>query len=244
MTLDLPDEQLRLTEALTKLALSLLKEHSLTADLDRLVRVTCQLIADCSGGSVSMLIEGEPSTVATTDRVTLQLDVVQYDNNEGPCIAALGGESVRIGFVPTDERFPHFAAGAADRRVLSVLSTPAIDHGRGVGSRNLYSRREDGFDERDRSTALVMAAEVANALVKSALAGTATDIRDQLQRQHDTAVMFSRAQGVLMAIQECSAAQAGDLIRRAAEDNAEPLIVTAERILAAVRAETEPAPPT
>jgi len=36
----------------------------------------------------------------------------------------------------------------------------------------------------------------------------------------------------------------GDLIRRAAEDNAEPLIVTAERILAAVRTETEPAPPT
>jgi GAF domain-containing protein len=242
--LDLPDEQLRLTEALTKLALSLLKEHSLTADLDRLVRVTCKLIAHCSGGSVSMLVDGEPSTVATTDRVTLQLDVVQYENNDGPCIAALGGESVRIGFIPAGERFPHFAAGAADRRVLSVLSTPAIDHGRVVGSLNLYSRREDAFDEHDRSTALVMAAEIATALVKSALAGTATEIRDELQRQHDTAVVFSRAQGVLMAIQECSAAQAGDLIRRAAEDNAEPLIATAERIIAAVRAEPEPAPPT
>ena len=59
-----------------------------------------------------------------TDRVALQMDLVQYDNNEGPCITALTGETIRIGFAPTDQRFPHFAVGAADRRVLSVLSTP------------------------------------------------------------------------------------------------------------------------
>jgi len=99
--------------------------------------------------------------------------MVQYDNGEGPCLAALGGDWVRVGYIPADERFPHFATGAADRRVLSVLSTPAIDHGLVVGSLNLYSRALEAFDERAQDTARVIAAEVAHALIKSAVLGTA-----------------------------------------------------------------------
>jgi GAF domain-containing protein len=234
-------EEVRLADVLTKLALSLINERSLKSDLDRLARVVCNLIPDSSGASVSMVVEGEPSTVAVTDRVALQLDLIQYDNNEGPCVAALGGEAVRIGFVPADQRFPHFAIGAADRRVLSVLSTPAIDHGKVVGSLNVYSQVEDAFDDEDRHTALIIAAEVANALVKSAVLSEATSLRDQLQEQHDSAALVSMAQGVLMAIHDCSQAQAHDLITGAAEANNERIVTVAERILSTVDRNERPA---
>jgi GAF domain-containing protein len=230
---DLPEE-VRLADVLTKLALSLLNEKSLKDDLERLARVVCNLIDNCSGASVSMLVEGEPSTVAVTDRVSLQLDLIQYDNNDGPCVTALGGEAIRIGFIPADERFPHFAVGAADRRVLSVLSTPAIDHGSVVGSLNLYSHEEDAFDDKDRDTASIVAAEIACALMKSAVLSQATELRDQLQEQHDTAALVSMAQGVLMAVHSCSQAQARDLIVLAAEENRETLVTVAERILSTV----------
>jgi hypothetical protein len=47
-----------------------------------------------------------------------------------------------------------------------------------------------------------------------------------------------------MALQECSLAQAEDLLRNAADSNGERLRITAERILAVVRDDTEtPAPP-
>ena len=94
-------------------------------------------------GERLMLIEGEPTTVAATDRLTLQRDLIQYDGGDGPCVKALGGEMIRIGFLEADQRFPHFAAGAADRRVNSVLSTPAIDHGQVVGSLDVYSHHVD-----------------------------------------------------------------------------------------------------
>jgi len=42
-----------------------------------------------------------------------------------------------------------------------------------------------------------------------------------------------------MALQDCSAAQAGDLMRQAAESNGEQLITTAERILSTVSEEPE-----
>jgi GAF domain-containing protein len=237
-----PPEDVQLGQLLTSLAVALLKDTTLKADLERLSRVACRIIERCSGASVSMLVEGEPTTVAVTDTVSLELDLVQYDDGDGPCIAALGGEMIRIGYLARDERFPHFARGAADRRVQSVLSTPAIDHGHVVGSLNVYSRYVDAFDDRARDMALVMAAEIAHALVRSAVLSTARTTRDRLQEQHDETTLVARAQGVLIALHECSVAQAHDLIRNAAHSNGEQLRATAERILETVHDDTETTP--
>ncbi|MCU1344176.1 MAG: hypothetical protein JWL70_442 [Acidimicrobiia bacterium] len=233
-------QDLRLAAALTDLAMEMLRDKTLKGDLNVLARMACNLIPPCSGASISMMVEGRPTTVATTDRVTLELDLVQYDNNEGPCVTALGGEWVRIGYLAADDRFPHFAVGAADRRVLSVLSTPAIDHGTVIGSLNLYSQAANAFDPTAEVAAVVIAAEVAHALVKSAVLGTAVTTTEKLQEQHDEAVLVSRAEGLLMALQDCSAAQASDLIQRAAESNGEQLITIAQRILSTVRQEPNP----
>jgi GAF domain-containing protein len=237
-----PPEDVQLGQLLTSLAVALLKDTTLKADLERLSGVACRIIERCSGASVSMLVEGEPTTVAVTDRVSLELDLVQYEDGDGPCIAALGGEMIRIGYLARDERFPHFAQGAADRRVQSVLSTPAIDHGQVVGSLNVYSRHVDAFDDRARDMALVMAAEIAHALVRSAVLSTARTTRDRLQERHDETILVGRAEGVLIALQECSLAQAHDLIRNAAHSNGEQLRATAERILETVHDDTETTP--
>jgi GAF domain-containing protein len=227
-----PPEQFRLSTVLADLAVALLRQTTLKADLERLVRLATNLINGCCGASVSMIVEGEPTTVAVTDRVSLEIDLVQYDGGVGPCVVSLGGEMIRIGYIPADERFPHFAAGAADRRVLSSLSVPAIDHGTVVGSLNLYSRQPDAFDGEPQNTALVIAAEVANAVAKSALLRTAQTTRDELQEQHDESALVSMAKGVMIAVHECSEAAAENLLRNAADHNGEALIRTAERILA------------
>jgi len=227
----------RLTEALTTLAVVLLTERTLKADLERLARLACRLIPGCTGGSVALLVDGEPTTVAVTDRVALEVDMVQYDNSEGPCIRCVGGEVVRVALVAGDERFPHFAAGAADRRVQSVLSTPVIDHGTVIGTLNLYGQRPAAFDTAGEEVALVIAAEVANAVTRSTFLARASTTRDALQAEHDEAVVVSRAQGAVMAMHDTSAAQALDLIRNAAATNDERLAVVAERILGALEAE-------
>ena len=61
---------------------------------------------------------------------------------------------------------------------------------------------------------------------------TARSIRDQLQQHHDEKAVVSRAEGVLTALNDCSSSQARDLLRNAARHNGEPLVATAERILA------------
>ncbi len=131
---------LELQAALAELALAVFTSHVLTESLDRLLGLACRLIPACASGSIAMLVDGQPTTTAVTDHVAFELDVVQYEAADGPCLTALGGRTVRFGILDETERFPHFAIGAADRRIRSVLSTP-IRHGGGIiGTLNLYSR--------------------------------------------------------------------------------------------------------
>jgi GAF domain-containing protein len=226
-----------LAAVLALLAIALFKEESLTTDLETLVRVACRVLADCSGASVALLVDGEPTTVAVDDRVTLEIDLLQYEKREGPCITALGGQQIRVGYVPADERFPHFAVGAADRRVLSVLSTPILERGTVLGTVNLYSDRPDAFGQEAQDIARVISAEAATAVRKSKFLTTARAAREQLQERYDESVQTSRAQGALMVMYDCSAEQALDLLRNAAETNRERLLLTAERILSSMQEE-------
>ncbi len=141
-----PSTETRLTEALLALAGALHQDVALSEELDRLVRLAARAIPRCTAASIAILVAGAPTTVAGSDQVAFELDAAQYDGDEGPCLAALGGDMVRVALLATDERFPHFAVGAADQRVRSVLSLPIGTGGAVTGTLNLYSRDENAFD--------------------------------------------------------------------------------------------------
>ena len=225
-----------LTTILASLAVSLLTERSLTDNLRGLVRVAATLMPRCAGGSIAMLVDGEPTTVAFTDRVVLELDLVQYDRSEGPCLTALGGETIRVAHLQHDERFPHFAIGAADQRILSTLSTPIRNDAHVIGTLNLYSRTANGFDLRDEETALVIVAEAATAIATSKLFTSATTERNRLQADSDESSQMAVAEGVLMSLYECSAAQARGLIENAAGTTGTRLVDAARRIVDSISA--------
>jgi AmiR/NasT family two-component response regulator len=104
-----------------------------------------------------------------------------------------------------------------------------------VGSLNLYAQEPHAFSDADMASTQVFAAEVANAIVKSATMRKVQGALEDLQRDRDESTLVSRAQGVLMAIQDCSAVQARNLIANASRENGESLLRTAERILASAR---------
>ena len=136
-----------------------------------------------SGASIALLVDGKPSTVVITDHVALEVDLAQYNIEEGPCITALAGNAIRVGCLSDDERFPHFAVGAADQRVVSVLSTPIVYEDATIGTLNIYSRETDAFDDADQTTANLICAQAANAIAKSELLSEAKTIRAQLQAE-------------------------------------------------------------
>ena len=54
-----------------------------------------EALPSCSAASIASVIDGAPTAVAASEHVALEVDIVQYDNGEGPCLAALDGEDPR-----------------------------------------------------------------------------------------------------------------------------------------------------
>jgi GAF domain-containing protein len=234
---DPPDDAV-LTHILARIAATLVGDRTLEDDLERLVRLVTDTVPGCSGASVALLVQGEPRTVAASDRVTVEADLVQYRTGEGPCLAALDGHAIRVGLVGADERFPHFAVGAADLRVQSVLSVPATYGDQVVGTLNMYAGVPEAFDGDAEDLGRVFAAEVGAVVASSRLYRDLERASQQLQEQQDERAVVSVAQGVLMSLYEVSAGQALALIQGAADANTEAVLDAARRILA--QAEKQP----
>lgn len=219
-----------LADALVRLAMALFRQPVLRADLERLVRQV-RRIPSCSGVSISLLADGESTTVVVTDRVTLEVDLVDCDVLGGLRLAALDGQSIRVAFVPEDQTFRHRAVGAGDRRVRNVLSIPVRQGGLCVGTLDVYFGDGDAFDPAAVEAARGFAGEAAAALVGSPIHEEARSIRHRIQKDHDIAAQVSMAQGVLMENDDCSAGEALTLIRQASDTNHEQLVQSAQRIL-------------
>jgi len=225
----------QIADALTSLATGLLRQPTLKADLERLVRQVSGLTPSCSGAGISLLVDGESTIVNATDRVILEVGLVYHDLIEGPRLAAFSGQPIRMVFVPEDQPFLHDADGAADSRILSVLSIPLRQDGTRVGTLDLYSHDNHAFDTCSEEEVRALAAETVAALVRTPLYEQAHATRQLIQDEHDTSDQISMAQGVLMETHDCTASQALTLLHHASDTNREHLLHAAQRILSAVQ---------
>jgi len=227
------EEQLR--AIITELARTTLTATSLRDDLEELIQFGCQVVPGCSSASIALLVDGSPTTVAVSEHVALELDIVQYDNQNGPCLAALNGERIRVDIVEADQRFRHFAIGAADHHVNSVLSMPIVHHHDVVGTLNFYSHEADAFDDTAEQIARLVSGQVAAAIARSDVLSAARERRHQLQARYDETVLGARAQGVLIATQYCSTEQARNILQHAAQTTGDTILTISQRILETAR---------
>jgi GAF domain-containing protein len=110
--------------------------------------------------------KGEITSPATTDEVVNQLDAVQAEHNEGPCVESIYDEEMVLvqDFADELDRWPHFARRALDLDVHSSLSFQLFTEGSRAGSLNLFSRRAHVFGEEDRVLGALFANQAGLAL--------------------------------------------------------------------------------
>jgi GAF domain-containing protein len=237
----MPDPVDELTEALYRLAELLLTEKSLSADLQRTVEIAVALVEGCDAGTVSVIVEGTPRTLAVSDHAVLRIDLAQYEAGDGPCLdAADRGGAVDVRFWPNDERYPHAAAAAERQGVTAVQSHPVVLHGRPIGSLNLYSREENGFPREPGPEGGVLAAQIALALEKSALLEAADEAVDEVQHEVERRESVAQATGVLMAVHSCSVEQAHRLMESASGSEQRGISEVAALILSSLRTGAHP----
>ena len=218
-------------DALQQLAGVLQAQRTLGAALGGIAEAAVVSMPGCDAASIALSIEGRPATAAATARVALELDMVQYDLHDGPCLTTFRTlESLRLDIVEAGDAFPHFAAAADRQGVRGVLSLPATWRSELVATLNLYSRRGP-FDETAAAMGAVLAAQVAIAVSRSPEFAAARASVEQAQRDADDRSDIGLATGLLMATQGCTAEQAEGLLNQAATNEEQTILEIAHRII-------------
>jgi GAF domain-containing protein len=217
--------------ALERLAEVLQAQPTLGGALASIAETATTSVPGCDAASIAISIEGRPFTAAGTARVAFELDMVQYDTDDGPCLTSFRSMStIRLYVSEPGDRFPHIAVAAERRGVRAVLSVPAVWGAEVVATLNLYSRRGP-FDQSAESVAAVLAAQVAMAVSRSPEYAAARAVVEEAQRNTEDDADINVATGLLMVSQACTAEQAAGLLRQAAIDDERDVLEIAHRII-------------
>jgi GAF domain-containing protein len=220
-----------LMNSLQQLAEVLQTQRTLGAALAGIAEAATVSVPGCDAASIALSVSGRPSTAAITARAALELDMLQYDTHDGPCLTAFRSMSmVRVDLIEDGDAFPHFAVAARKKGFRGVLSLPAFWGDEVVATMNIYSRAGP-FDETAVSVAAVLAAQVAIAVSRSPEFAAARSVVEEAQRNAEDDAEVNLATGLLMINEACTAEQAEGLLRQAAGQDEQTILEIAQRII-------------
>ncbi|GAA4778587.1 GAF and ANTAR domain-containing protein [Actinomycetospora chlora] len=195
-----PGQVEQLVVALRGAARTLLDRRTirdLQQTLSEIVSAAVETVPGAVAGGISVTEDGIVDSRNPTSRGISELDRLQSELHEGPCVTALespAGDGVVIAddLAGADaERWPRFAPAAVAAGYRSVLSTQLVTNGSSRAALNLYATDPGVFDLEARVTAGLFAAQAAMLLYGSEQVvhlGRAVDSRD----------VIGQAKGVLM----------------------------------------------
>jgi transcriptional regulator with GAF, ATPase, and Fis domain len=189
-------------------------EDDLLTLLQRVAEIAHEVIDGADSTGVTIDFGGRTYTAVHTDQRTLRVDSEQYDAGDGPCLhAARTGTVVRVEAADAADRWPRFAAAAADEGIHSFLAAPLHAAGQPLGSFNLYGRTRSAFDTLDAEILDLLTATVSRTIGDFARFKSASDVAESIQRALSTRGPIEQAKGMLMAIHGIDADQAFDGLR-------------------------------
>ncbi len=201
-------------ERLSRVAKLLSTQRTLPAKLEAVVAIVKRITPDCDAAGVTLRVEGAPTTTAVSDRLAVEVDLVQYETGEGPCLAAMDDANlIRIDVLSRDERFCRFAPGGLAVDVNSVLSLPLLARGDVVGALNLYSRLPNAFDSHTAESLQPIAEYAGDVIGTSPLYAYSLEMVDGLVESLESRAIIGQAIGVIMAVESLSGEEALDRLR-------------------------------
>ncbi|KRE42702.1 GAF and ANTAR domain-containing protein [Knoellia sp. Soil729] len=170
--------------------------------LTRVVHAVREHVDGCDEVGITLLVDGRPSTAAYTTVATLEIDAVQYQLDEGPCLdAARLGIEVVVGLAEdeADVRWPLFAEAVRRDGVKSLMALPLVSGDERVGALNLYGRGAQAFESFEASLARTAASRAADAIVAVLRLDGAQRLAGQLEQAMASRAVIEQAKGALMA---------------------------------------------
>ncbi|GAA4743984.1 GAF and ANTAR domain-containing protein [Modestobacter marinus] len=211
-------------------------EHSLESVLQKVTDLAARVLPGDPVTSVTIVSQGRSSTVAASDPLARDLDLVQYAQGSGPCLqAATTGVLAELLDTGSDPRWGSFPQVAADRGCRGVFSFPLPPQELISGGLNVYARSPRPLDEETRRVAARFAAYAVVPVSNMYLYETAVERAEHLRSALDSRAVIDQAKGILMERHKWPADQAFSALaqlsmetNRKVRDIAEEFVTTGE----------------
>lgn len=211
---------------LSELARALQDEESVQDTLQAIVDTAVDTVPGAQyAGLLVVERRRQVHTRAGTDEVVYQVDQVQYDVGEGPCLdAAYEQKTVRLPDMTDEPRWPRFVGRTARLGVMSMLSFQLYVLQDTLGALNLYSRDKHAFGDDSEHIGLLFAAHAAVAM-------SGAQRQEHLSRAAAVRDLIGQAKGILMERHKVTGDQAFALLVRASQHTNTKLTEIASRLV-------------
>jgi GAF domain-containing protein len=224
----------RLDEAVRAVALFLVAEAPVGETLLRIAVLLRDGLEPAMGVGLTLLDDqGRPGTAVFTDDFVPGVDRGQYEEGDGPCLAAFRERRVvRVDDTSAvADRWPRFAADALDHDVHSTLSLPLEAGGKAFGAMNIYAGKVEAFDEDDENDAALFVTQASAVLANARAYWTTADLASGLQEALRSRAVIEQAKGKIMATNRCDADEAFAILSKASQRENVKLRTIAQRIV-------------
>jgi hypothetical protein len=211
------DDLRRTAEILGRLTLDT-QGRNAGVSLDLLTTPAVALLPTADWVSVTTLSHGRFRTVASSDDIATEIDLLQYEHGTGPCVdAVLAGGIFASGDVAREPRWHplgeqvHEAFGVNS---MLALRLHLLDESDTIAGLNFSSSTPDAFSQADVNRARILATHSALLVSATQAQNKAATLLKALESNREIGVAI----GVLMARHGLTREQAFDVLRHASQN--------------------------
>lgn len=189
-----------LAAAFARMSGLVLSHESVRTLLELVTALATEAIPGAVGAGVSLMDErGRRTTTAATDEGVQRADDLQYELDDGPCIAAWREQRVvRVDDTEVDTRWPRWSGAVTGLQVRGALSAPLLVSSGALGAMKVYADEPNVFDERSERLLVNFAAQAAVLLANMQSLEAAQALSAGLRGAMGTRDTIATAKGVLM----------------------------------------------
>jgi GAF domain-containing protein len=191
------------------------------------VTASCVDLIDGVESADVLLIAGADlfRSVAATSQLALDIDAIQEQFREGPCVDAATGNSIVVSNdLREDVRWPRFTEAAVALGVHSLMSFQLYTHNARMGALNLFALKPQVFTAEFEAIGAMLATHAAIALI-------ADDVRLQFQSALASRDVIGQAKGMIMERFNVDAIRAFELLTKLSQDSNKRVAEIAEELV-------------
>jgi GAF domain-containing protein len=210
----------------------LLSEETVETSLGLLSSLAQETVPGSSGAGVSILDDRRRRSAGSTDARVRRADSLQYELDEGPCLAATAArELIRVDDLAEDPRWPRWAAAVTPLGLRASMSAPLVAGDGSLGAIKVYADQPRTFDRHSEQLLTLFSAQAAILVANVQTYERAKRLSEGMREAFRGRDAVSIAKGILMGRHSVDEDTAFAMLMSRAEQDGTPLVQAAQSII-------------